>query len=42
MTTESLPEVVEQLTYSIDDTAEGGVLRLEWEKTRASIAFRVQ
>ncbi len=42
MTTEALPELVEQLTISIDDTAEGAVLRIGWEKTRASIAFRVK
>ena len=42
MTTETLPELVEQLTWSIDDTADGGVLHLAWERTRASIPFRVQ
>jgi len=42
MKVESLPDVVEQLTISIDDTPEGGVLRVEWAKTRASVAFTVK
>ena len=42
MTTEVLPELVEQLTISMDDTAEGGVLNIGWEKTRASIVFQVK
>jgi hypothetical protein len=32
---------VEQLTFSIDDTPKGGVLRLEWGTTRATAAFTV-
>lgn len=42
MTTETLTEPVEQLTYSIDDTPSGGVLHIDWDRTRASIPFRVQ
>jgi len=42
MTTATLPELIEQLTYSIEDTADGGVLHIDWERTRASIPFRVQ
>jgi hypothetical protein len=32
----------EQLTYAIDDTSAGGVLRLEWGTTSASVPFTVQ
>jgi hypothetical protein len=32
---------VEQLTISIDDTAAGGVLRIEWGTTSATIPFTV-
>jgi hypothetical protein len=32
---------VEQLTISIDDTAAGGTLRIEWGNTSASIPFTV-
>jgi hypothetical protein len=32
---------VEQLTISVDDTAAGGVLRIEWGTTSASIPFTV-
>lgn len=32
---------VEQLTISIDDTAGGGTLRIEWGTTRATIDFTV-
>lgn len=42
MKTEALPANVEQLTIAIDDTPAGGVLRIEWEKTRASIPFSVR
>ena len=33
---------VEQLTISVDDTAVGGVLRVEWGTTSATIPFTVQ
>jgi DUF2911 family protein len=32
---------VEQLTFSIDDTAAGGTLRIEWGTTSAAIPFTV-
>jgi DUF2911 family protein len=32
---------VEQLTFSIDDTAAGGTLRIEWGTTSATIPFTV-
>ena len=32
---------VEQLTISIDDTAQGGTLRVEWGNTSASVPFTV-
>jgi hypothetical protein len=41
MKTERLPATVERLTISIEDApGPGGILRIEWEQTRASIAFR--
>ena len=42
MKTEALSAPVEQLTISIDDTPSGGSLRIEWEKTRATIGFVVK
>jgi hypothetical protein len=35
------PNPVEQLTISIDDTAAGGVLRIEWGTVRATAPFTV-
>ena len=32
---------VEQLTISIDDTPQGGTLRVEWGNTSASVPFTV-
>jgi hypothetical protein len=40
---ETLPAPVEQLTIAIDDTpGPGGVLRIEWERRRASVPFVVK
>ncbi len=40
---EALSAPVEQLTIAIDDTpGPGGVLKIDWEKTRASVAFTVK
>jgi len=39
MTVEPLPRAVEQFTIAIEPKGNGGVLRLEWEKTRASVPF---
>jgi hypothetical protein len=36
---EPLPRPVEQFTISLEPQGTGGVLRLEWETTRASIPF---
>lgn len=33
---------VEQLTFSMDDTPEGGTLRIEWGPASASVAFTVE
>jgi hypothetical protein len=38
----SLPQVVERFTISIEPGATGGVLNLDWDTTRASIAFTVK
>ncbi|MGE0555950.1 MAG: DUF2911 domain-containing protein [Gemmatimonadales bacterium] len=37
----SLPEVVEQFTIKIEPGSGGGVLKLEWDRTVASIPFMV-
>ncbi len=37
MTVEQLPQPVERFTIGIEPKGNGGVLRLEWEKTRASV-----
>lgn len=43
LTVETLAAPVEQLTISIDDTpGPGGILRIDWEKRRASVAFTVK
>ena len=34
-------QAAEQLTYSIDDTAKGGTLRLEWGTSSATVPFTV-
>jgi hypothetical protein len=39
LTVEPLPRPVEQFTISLEPQGTGGVLRLEWETTRASIPF---
>jgi hypothetical protein len=38
----ALPQPVEQFTISVDPTAQGGVLNLDWDTTRASAAFVVK
>jgi len=42
MKVSSLPQVVERFTISIEPGATGGVLNLDWDTTRASIAFTVK
>jgi hypothetical protein len=39
MKVEPLPQPVEQFTIAIDPQGSGGILKLEWERTRASIPF---
>jgi DUF2911 family protein len=41
MTMGKPPSAAEQLTISIDDTATGGTLHIDWGATRASIPFTV-
>jgi hypothetical protein len=41
MKVDGLSEAVERFTISVDPSADGGVLRLDWDQTRASAAFRV-
>jgi hypothetical protein len=38
----TLPQVVERFTISVEPNATGGVLNLDWDTTRASIAFTVK
>jgi len=43
MTVESLPEHVEKLTLSVSPSADGGgVLKIEWERIRAFVGFKMQ
>jgi hypothetical protein len=42
MNVSTLPEVVERFTISVESTADGGVLNLDWDTTRASVAFTTQ
>ena len=42
LATEGLPQPVETFTIAIDPAAGGGVLRLEWDRTRYSLPFTVQ
>ena len=41
MTVSTLPAVVERFTIRVEPNAEGGILHMEWDTTRASIPFRV-
>jgi hypothetical protein len=41
MTVTKLAKPADQLTISIDDTATGGTLHIDWGSSRASIPFRV-
>lgn len=42
MKVETLKQPVEQFTIAIEPKGKGGVLKLEWEKTRASIPFAMK
>jgi hypothetical protein len=42
MKVSSLPQVVERFTISVEPGPSGGVLNLDWDTTRASIAFTVK
>jgi hypothetical protein len=41
MTVSKTPTPVEQLTITIEDTAQGGTLRIEWGSTRAEAPFTI-
>jgi hypothetical protein len=41
MTVSALPQPVERFTISVDANAQGGVLNMDWDTTRASIPFTV-
>jgi hypothetical protein len=41
MTMAKPPSAAEQLTFSVDDTATGGTLHIDWGTTRASLPFTV-
>ena len=38
----TLPAVVERFTISVDASAQGGTLNMDWDTTRASVAFTVK
>jgi len=42
MTLGALPQMVEKFTISVDSNAQGGVINLDWDTTRASAAFAVK
>ncbi|MFI5371243.1 MAG: DUF2911 domain-containing protein [Candidatus Eisenbacteria bacterium] len=42
MKTSTLPQVVERFTITVEPSAQGGVLNLDWDTTRASVPFTVQ
>lgn len=42
MKTESLPDLVEKLRFSISPAEQGGVIQIEWEKTKASVDFTLR
>jgi len=42
MQTRTLDDVVEAFTILVDETPEGGVLRLQWDRTEAYLPFRVR
>ncbi|HEY8475473.1 MAG TPA: DUF2911 domain-containing protein, partial [Chloroflexota bacterium] len=42
MQTRALDEVVEAFTILVEETPEGGVLRLQWDRTEAYLPFRVR
>jgi hypothetical protein len=39
MKVEKLPSAIEQFTISLDKDGAGGILKMEWETTRASVKF---
>ena len=41
MKVSALPQVVERFTISVEGNAQGGVLNLDWDTTRASAAFTI-
>jgi hypothetical protein len=42
MQTRTLPEVVEDFTIRVDPQGEGGVLRIQWDRTEAYVPFQVR
>ena len=42
MRVSTLPQAVENFTISVDPNAQGGVLNLDWDTTRAAVAFVVK
>lgn len=42
MQVETIASPVEQFTISLNQAGEGGILKLEWEKTRAAVPFTVK
>lgn len=42
MQSEQLPELVEELTIQVKPIREGGTLNVLWEKTKASVSFKIK
>jgi hypothetical protein len=41
MTVDALPQPEERFTIRVEPAADGGVIQLDWDTTRASAAFKV-
>ena len=42
MKVSSLPQAIERFTITVDPSAQGGTLNMDWDTTRASVAFTVK
>jgi hypothetical protein len=42
MQTEQLAELVEELTIQVKPIREGGMMNVLWEKTKASVSFKIK
>jgi len=42
MTLRTLPQPLERFTISVEPSGQGGILRLQWDTTEASLPFTVR